>query len=171
MSVDPKNSSTSAKLPGGTRIGVVVSRYHFDITGSMLSSASAVLEQAGVRKSDLEIVFAPGAFELPFLAQEFANREDIDAVIGFGLVLKGETDHDRYISQATADALMRLGLQHRKPILFGVLTCSTLEQAIARAKPADQGGTLDKGREVARAAIEVLLAADEIRNSQPTPSS
>ena len=88
-------------------------------------------------------------------------------MICFGLVLKGETDHDRYISQATANAIMEISLSFGKPVLFGVLTCSTLEQAFARAKSTADGGTLDKGREVARAAIEVLLSSDAIRQAAP----
>jgi len=171
MSVDPKNTPQSATLPEGTRIGIVVSHYHSDITGSMLDSARAELLRAGVAEADLVVVDAPGAFELPFLAQELVLREDIDAAIAFGLVLKGETDHDRYISQATADALMQLALDYRKPVLFGVLTCTTLDQAVARAKSTEAGGKLDKGREVARAAIQVLLASDEIRNTSANRSS
>ncbi|MFT5284671.1 MAG: 6,7-dimethyl-8-ribityllumazine synthase [Planctomycetota bacterium] len=167
MSVDPKNTPTSAKLPEGTRVGIVVSRYHLDITGSMLNSAKRELASAGVSEDQLVIASAPGAFELPFLAQELAVRSDIDAVICFGLVLKGETDHDRYISQATANAIMDISLRLAVPILFGVLTCSTVEQAIARSTSAADGGKLDKGREVARAAIEVLLSAYEIRKNAP----
>ena len=167
MSVDPKNTPASAQLPEGTRIGIVVSKYHFDITGSMLESAKRELAGAGLAPDQLSLVSAPGAFELPFLAQELAQRADIDAVICFGLVLKGETDHDRYISQATAQAIMDLSLRLAVPILFGVLTCSTIEQAIARSQPTEAGGQLDKGREVARAAIEVLLAAIEIRKNAP----
>ena len=93
------------------------------------------------------------------MARKLARRDDLDAVLCFGLVLKGETEHDRYISSAVADALMHIGLECDKPVLFGVLTCSTLEQAQARARRADEGG-LDKGHEVARAALEVLEALD-----------
>ena len=171
MSADPNKTPQSETLPEGTRIGVVVSQYHFDITGSMVESARDEFHRAGVAASDLFVVNAPGAFELPYLSQEFARRNDIDAVIAFGLVLKGETDHDRYISQATANGLMQLSLEYAKPVLFGVLTCSTLDQAIARSKPATAGGELDKGREVARAAIQALLAADEIQSTDPSQQS
>ena len=167
MSVDPKNTPASAQLPQGTRVGIVISRYHFDIIGTMLGSARKELERAGLTEDQLVVIDAPGAFELPFLAQELAQRSDIDAVICFGLVLKGETEHDRYISNATANAIMEISLRLAVPILFGVLTCSTIEQAVARATPESEGGKLDKGREVARAAIEVLLSTYEIRKNAP----
>ena len=86
--------------------------------------------------------------------------DDVDAVICFGLVLKGETDHDRYIASAVSQGLMRVALEHQKPVLFGVLTCSTLAQAKARALPRSAGG-FDKGDEVARAAVETLNALAE----------
>ena len=78
-------------------------------------------------------------------------------MLAFGLVLKGETEHDVHIARAASQALMQVGLETDTPVLFGVLTTATLEQARARARRAADGG-LDKGREVARAAIEVLAA-------------
>jgi len=143
--------------PTGARFGIVSSTYHEDVTGAMARSAEAVLARAGVAEGDVVRVRAPGAFELPLVARRLAGRPDIDAVLCFGLVLKGETDHDRHIASAVADSLMRAGEETGKPVLFGVLTCGTLEQALARSRPLEEDG-LDKGREVALAAIEVLFA-------------
>jgi 6,7-dimethyl-8-ribityllumazine synthase len=91
------------------------------------------------------------------VARRLAQRADVDAVLCFGLVLRGETDHDRYISNAVATRLLDASLETDTPILFGVLTPNDLEQAERRALPRERGG-LDKGREVAVAAVEVLAA-------------
>jgi 6,7-dimethyl-8-ribityllumazine synthase len=109
-------------------------------------------------------VRAPGTFELPILAYHAASQFDVAAVLCFGLVLKGETEHDRYIATACATGLMEVGLKTEKPVLFGVLTCSTLEQAQRRARRESEGG-LDKGREVARAALDTLAALAEIEEA------
>ena len=78
----------------------------------------------------------------------------------FGLVLQGETTHDRYVAQGATQGIQQVALETDTPVLFGVLTCQTLEQARARALAADDGGRDDKGREVARAAIRVLAALE-----------
>lgn len=162
MALDPRrtNDADLPPLPDGTRIGCVVSRFHADLTGAMAASARAELEGAGLADGDWIEVDAPGAFELPLVARRLAVREDVAAVLAFGLVLKGETTHDVYIAQATAQGLMSVALQTDKPVLFGVLTCNTLEQARARALPPEAGGTHDKGREVARAARGALAAME-----------
>ena len=87
-------------------------------------------------------------------------RHDIDAVLCFGLVLKGETTHDHWVAHAATQGILEASLETDTPILFGVLTCNDLDQAKARALPAEKGGREDKGREVARAAIGVLAALD-----------
>lgn len=157
------DSASSPKLRPGVRMAAVVSRYHGELTGAMLESAKDELTTAGLGPDDLLVIQAPGAFELPLIAAELARREDLDAVICFGLVLKGETEHDRHISRAVAHALTDIGLKERKPVLFGVLTCNTLAQARARALSPANGGEQDKGREVAKAAVEALAALDLAR--------
>lgn len=145
------------RLPQRSRLACVVSGYHEEITGAMLASALETLEAAGVSPERVQVVHAPGTYELPILAQALARRTEIDAVLCFGLVLKGETEHDRYIAAACAEGLMRVALDAHKPVLFGVLTCATLAQARRRARRAAQGG-LDKGREVAEAALAALAS-------------
>jgi 6,7-dimethyl-8-ribityllumazine synthase len=147
------------RLPPGARVACVVSAYHEEITGAMLESAVTTLAEAGIERERVMVVSAPGAFELPLIAGRLAGREDVIAVLCLGLVLKGETEHDRYISDACAHGLMRVGLDHDTPVLFGVLTCATLEQAQRRARGEGDGG-LDKGREVALAALGVLAALE-----------
>ena len=147
-------------LPGGTRIASVVSTYHHDVTGGMVESARDTLLAAGLAPTDFLEYRVPGAFELPLVAKRLAARPEVAAVLAFGLVLKGETEHDRHIAGAVANGLMQASLDMDTPILFGVLTCSNLEQARARARRSADGG-LDKGREVARAAANVLSALAE----------
>jgi 6,7-dimethyl-8-ribityllumazine synthase len=154
LGTDP---SAPARLAAPACVALVVSRYHAEITEGMANSAGATLRAAGVPERNLVVIDAPGAFELPLLAQAAAERADVDAVLCFGLVLKGETDHDRHIADAVAHGLVRVALESGKPVLFGVLTCATPAQAEARAKRRADGG-FDKGAEVARACVETLNA-------------
>jgi 6,7-dimethyl-8-ribityllumazine synthase len=149
----------TARLAAGVKLACVVSRYHEEITGAMRDSAVETLRAAGLEEADLVEARVPGAFELPLVALRLALRRDVAAVLCFGLVLRGETEHNTYIGHAVAQGLMQAGLTSDTPILFGVLTCDTLEQATERARRAGEGG-LDKGREVALAAIEVLAALE-----------
>lgn len=168
MAKDPEHAaSVVLPLQRGTRVGAVVSGYHAELTGAMFESAARELEAYGLQPGDLVRVDVPGAFELPLVARRLALRDDLACVLCFALVLKGETDHDRYIAGAVADALQRVALDSDKPMLFGVLTCDTLEQARARALPAAQGGMHDKGREVARAAVGALAALETAATAGP----
>jgi len=159
-----ENSEAAARAPSsvppGTRIAAVVSAFHGELTRAMCDSARSELLAAGLAAEDFLVLEAPGAFELPIVARRLAIREDVTAVLCFGLVLKGETTHDRYVAGAAARGVMDVALQTDKPVLFGVLTCDTLEQARARALSAAEGGKHDKGREVARAAVATLVALD-----------
>lgn len=124
----------------------------------MAASALRTLLDHGLEERDFIDVRVPGAFELPLVARRLAVRDDVDAVLCFGLVLRGETTHDRYVAGAAMQGILQASFETDKPILFGVLTCDSLEQARARALPAAEGGKHDKGREVALAAIDTLDA-------------
>jgi 6,7-dimethyl-8-ribityllumazine synthase len=165
MATDPKSTQRERLQRAGARIGVVVSRFHAELTGAMLASAKAELSASGVAEQDILEVWVPGAFELALVARSLAQRVDIDAVVCLGLILKGETEHDRWVAQGAVQGLVQASLETDKPVLFGVLTCATLEQARARALPAELrpgGKGEDKGRQVARAAIETLAALDRV---------
>ncbi|MEW6071809.1 MAG: 6,7-dimethyl-8-ribityllumazine synthase [Planctomycetota bacterium] len=162
--VRARESRSLPPLPPGTRVAVVVSTYHAELTGAMAASAGRTLRSANLAAGNLLEIRVPGAYELPIVARKLAGRDDVHAVLCFGLVLKGETEHDRFIAGAVAEGLMRVALDREKPVLFGVLTCETLEQAWARARPREEGG-FDKGHEVAAAAVEVLHSLH--RASQP----
>jgi 6,7-dimethyl-8-ribityllumazine synthase len=126
----------------------------------MLASARAEFEAGGVEPGDVLEAWVPGSFDLPLVARRFARRDDIDAVICFGLILKGETTHDHWVAAGATHGIVQASLETDTPILLGVLTCQNLEQARARALPVDQGGHEDKGRELARAALSILHALD-----------
>jgi 6,7-dimethyl-8-ribityllumazine synthase len=155
--------SPTGRLPAGARLAAVVSSYHPELTEALFDSARRELERSGL-EGELLRVDAPGAFELPLIARRLGLRDDVDAVLCLGLVLKGETPHDRYIADAVAHGLQRVALEIDKPVLFGVLTCDTIEQARERALPELAGGH-DKGREVARAAIGALAALERAQQT------
>lgn len=141
----PRNAS---KL----RMGIVVSSFHRDITGSMLEGALEVLQAWNVKKTKIEILEVPGGFEIPLGCARLLRRKKLDAIIAIGCIIKGESKHDEYISMSVAHGLMRLMLDHRIPIAFGVITPNSLEQARARSR-----GTTNHGSSAARAALEMAL--------------
>lgn len=168
MALDPNSSKRERKTRPDTRVACVVSRFHDELTGAMLRSAIAEFVASGVDEESIRVSWVPGSFELPLVARRLARTTDAECVLAIGLVLKGETRHDEYVAQATTQGLVTAAMQADKPIMFGVLTCDTLQQARDRALSVDEGGKEDKGREIARAAIEVLCTLDEIGQMQNT---
>ncbi|MBK7875706.1 MAG: 6,7-dimethyl-8-ribityllumazine synthase [Planctomycetes bacterium] len=155
-----RSSASHPRARPDARIAIVVARWHEDLTGAMLASAQEELLAAGVRPSNLQVVWVPGSFELPIVAARAAVHSD--SVLAFGVVIQGETQHDHWVAHAAVTGLVLASLQNETPIHLGVLTCKTMEQARARALPPSKGGEQDKGREVARAALETLAALDGI---------
>ncbi len=134
------------------RISVVVSSWNADITSSLLAACRDTLIEQGVLQSNIKLSRVPGAYELPLGAKWACSYDNPDAVICLGCVIRGETEHDRYISQSTAQALMLLGLEQNIPIVFGVLTPNNKMQALDRA-----GGKYgNKGVEAANTALEMI---------------
>jgi 6,7-dimethyl-8-ribityllumazine synthase len=162
MALDPQREQRPRPSRPGTAVGIVVARFHEDLTGVMRDSALRELVQCGVAAADVHAVWVPGSFELPLAARRMAESGAVDAVLCFGLVLRGETDHDRWVAAGAVHGIVQASLATGVPIHLGVLTCATLAQARARALPPELGGCEDKGREVARAAVENLLALDRI---------
>ena len=141
----------------GVRFGIVVSRFNSFITERLLSAAVDVLERAGSK--DVDVVHVPGAFELPLTAKKMAATEKYDALIAIGCVLRGETTHYDYVCSETARGLQLAQMDSGWPIIFCVLTCDTLEQAIDRAGL--KGG--NKGAEAGLAAIEMAHLSRKLR--------
>ncbi|HEX3999186.1 MAG TPA: 6,7-dimethyl-8-ribityllumazine synthase [Pirellulales bacterium] len=139
-----------AASPG--RWAIVVSRYNDSITERLLAGAVETLVSHGVAGEAIEVAWVPGAFELPLVADRLAGSRQYVAVLALGAVIRGETSHDQHINRAVSMALMDAGLRSGIPVLFGLLTCDTLEQAIHRA-----GGNMgNKGAECAETALEMV---------------
>lgn len=137
-------------------MAIVAAKFNSDVVEPLVAGALAVLEAAGVR-FDLHRV--PGAFELPLVCQRLAESGQYAAVIALGAVIRGDTDHYDYVCQAATHGLLRVGLDSGLPVIFGVLTCDTDEQAMARAGGAEG----NKGADAAQAALEMV----EVMNRLP----
>lgn len=135
----------------GLKIGIVVARFNEFITGKLLSGALDALKRHGVAEEDVEIAWVPGAFEIPLTAKKMAETNKYDAVITLGTVIRGATPHFDYVSGETAKGVANVSLQSGIPVIFGVLTTDTIEQAIERA--GTKAG--NKGWEAAAGAIEM----------------
>jgi len=134
----------------GFRFGIILSRFNQSITDPLLNGALRVLEEQGVSPEDIEIVKVPGAFEIPGAAKKLGLLGRFHALICLGAVIQGETPHFHYISAEVSRGIGQLSLELGLPVIFGVLTTDSMEQAIARS-----GSEVNKGAEAAMAAIEM----------------
>ena len=137
----------------GLRFGIVVSRFNSFITDRLLAAAVDALERAGAGSKDVDVVHVPGSFELPLAARKLAATGKYDALIAIGCILRGETAHYDYVCSETARGLQLAQMDSGLPIMFCVLTCDTLEQAIDRA-----------GLKMGNKGFEAALAAAEMAN-------
>ena len=117
----------------GLRVGIVVATFNEFITSKLLDGAQAALARHGVRDDDVTVASVPGSFELPLVAKKLAESGQHDAVICLGAVIRGETDHYEHVAGEAAKGIANVGLSSGVPVIFGVLTTDTLEQAINRA--------------------------------------
>lgn len=146
--------------PSG-RLAVVVSRYNESVTSRLLEGARATLAEKGVPPDGIDVAWTPGAFEIPLVADRMAVSGRYQAVICLGAVIRGETTHDQHINRAVSLSLMKSSVRSGVPVLFGVLTCETLEQALQRA-----GGRVgNKGSEAALAALEMIDLLRRLRTA------
>lgn len=136
--------------PGG-KIGIVVSRFNELVTERLLEGAVAALKRHGGDEAQLEVARVPGAFELPLIAQKMAQSGHYAAIICLGSVIRGATSHYDYVCGPTASGLMNASLSSGLPVIFGVLTTDTLEQAFERA--GSKAG--NKGAEAMQTALEM----------------
>lgn len=135
----------------GLKVGIVVGRFNEFITSKLLSGAQDALKRHGVSEEDVDIAWVPGAFEIPLVAKKMAISKKYDAVITLGTVIRGSTPHFDYVCNEVAKGVSRINLDSGIPVIFGVLTTESIEQAIERA--GTKAG--NKGWDVATGAIEM----------------
>ncbi len=143
----------------GLHIAIVASRFNDEIVDGLLSGALECLTKHGVRDDQVSVFRVPGAFEIPSLARMLIGRGGFDAIVTLGCLLRGETPHFDFISQQVTMELSRVAVDTCFPLTFGVITCNTLEQAVARSSK----GSGNKGWEAALAAIEMANLWRQIR--------
>jgi len=171
------NGETSAmiqptKIDGGLsgeglRFGIVVSRFNSFITERLLQGAVDALERGGAAGKDVDVIHVPGAFELPLAAKKLAVTGRYDALIAIGCILRGETAHYDYVCSETSRGLQLAQMDTGIPLMFCVLTCDTLEQAIDRAGL--KGG--NKGFEAGLGAIEMARLSRKLRGSSKSTTA
>ncbi len=156
---------TEGKLIGtGLNVAIVASRFNELVTSKLIEGAKDALIRHDVSASAIDIYWVPGAFELPLVAEELAILGKYDAIIAVGAVIRGDTPHFDYVAAEMSKGLATVGLKHRVPVAFGVLTTDTLEQALIRA--GSKAG--NKGADCAVTAIEMANLLKTIRRQTNT---
>jgi 6,7-dimethyl-8-ribityllumazine synthase len=172
MRVEMAEKLNPGKIDGainaeGLRFAVVVSRFNSFITERLLQGAVDALERSGAISSNVDVVHVPGSFELPLTAKRLAETGRYDAILAIGCILRGETAHFDYVSSETARGLQLAQMDTGVPVMFCVLTCDTLEQAIDRAGL--KSG--NKGFEAGLGAVEMAHLSRKLRaGKKPTTS-
>lgn len=141
------------------KIGIVVARFNDFITSKLLSGAEDTLLRHGVKADDIDVAWVPGAFEIPLIAKKMAETKKYDAVITLGTVIRGATSHYDYVCNEAAKGIAASSMSTGVPVIFGVLTTDTIEQAVERA--GTKAG--NKGAEAAAAAIEMANLARSLQ--------
>ena len=135
----------------GLKFGIVVARFNELLSSRLLSGAQDALVRHGVNADDIDVAWVPGAFEIPFIASKFAASGKYDAVVALGVVIRGGTPHFEYVSAEVSKGVAKVALDTGVPVMFGVITADTIDQAVERA--GTKAG--NKGWEAAEAAIEM----------------
>lgn len=135
----------------GKKFAIIVSRFNEFISNKLLEGALDCFKRHGAADNGISVYWVPGSFEIPLVAQQTANKKEIDAVICLGAVIRGSTPHFDYVSAEVSKGVAQVSLQSKKPVIFGVITTDTLEQAIERA--GTKSG--NKGWDAALNAIEM----------------
>ncbi|HJJ78670.1 MAG TPA: 6,7-dimethyl-8-ribityllumazine synthase [Methanocorpusculum sp.] len=139
-------------VPGDIKIGIVASRFNEFIVSKLIGGADDALRRHNVKDENVDLAWVPGAFEIPLMASKMAQSGKYDAVICLGAVIRGSTDHYEYVANEVTKGIAAVSLKTGVPVMFGVLTCDNLEQAIERA-----GSKVgNKGFEAAVSAIETI---------------
>ena len=144
-------------LGEGLKFGMVVARFNDFITNKMLEGALDTLLRHGVVEEDIEVTMVPGAFEIPLVAQKLANAKRYDAIVCLGAVIRGGTPHFEYVAAEVTKGIAQVSLNTGLPVIYGIITADTLEQAIERA------GT-KQGNEGSKAALTAIEMANLIKS-------
>lgn len=164
MTVPVARAFRGGRDGAGLRVAVAVSRFNEHVTRRLLEGALSALHRCGVAEGSVDVAWAPGAYDLPVVAQALACSGRYDAVVCLGCVIRGETTHDRYVALGAATGLVRVALEGGLPVTLGVLTTQTLEQAEARS-----GGLHgNKGEDAALAAVELANVLRQIQGPRRT---
>ncbi|MFA5974644.1 MAG: 6,7-dimethyl-8-ribityllumazine synthase [Elusimicrobiota bacterium] len=162
-------AKTKLTLPkdaaAGKRFGIVAAHYHEELTQVLHAGAVSVLKEHGAKADNIVTVWVPGSFEIPLAARAMA-QQSFDAIICLGVIVKGETSHDKYIAREVARGISQISQKSGIPVSFGVLTTQTLEQAQARAG-GDKG---NKGAEAAETAVAMIHVLKQIKDCSAKPS-
>ena len=143
----------------GKKFSIVASRFNDLMTKELVSGCADTLVRHGVLDQDITIAWVPGAFEIPTVAQKLAKTKDFDAVICLGTVIRGATPHFDYIASEVAKGVAKVSSDTGIPVIFGVITADTIEQAIERSGAKDG----NKGRDAALSAIEMVNILEKIK--------
>jgi len=141
------------------RVAIITSEWNHEITQALLYGCMSMLKKVILKKKNIIQLRVPGSFELPSAAKMVVEQKKVDAVICLGCIIKGETRHDEFISQAVAKGIMDLNLRYNIPFIFGVLTCETMEQARDRAG----GRHGNKGVEAAATAVKMMMVKSSLK--------
>ena len=134
------------------RVAIVVSQYNGSITSKLLEGAVETFCEGGLEDNAIDVAWVPGAWEIPLVVQKLVRTQSYAAVVALGAVIRGETTHDQYINDQVSQSLGKIALDADIPVLFGILTCQSLEQAIHRS-----GGQVgNKGSECAEATLQMI---------------
>ncbi len=136
----------------GLRVGIACARFNGGVTLRLLEGALDALHAAGTDRRDITVAWVPGAFELPLVARAFAHAGRVDAVLCLGAVIRGETGHYDFVAGECAAGIQEIQLRTGIPVVFGVLTTDTLDQALERSQPDET----NKGGDAARTGIEMV---------------
>jgi len=142
----------------GLRIAIVVSRFNSTVTERLLAGARDRLLRCGVEEENIDVYWVPGAFELPQAVRAVLERGGYDGVLPLGCLIRGETPHFEYLAGVVSRELARLGVEYKTPLVFGVLTTDTPEQALERS-----GMKANKGAEAAESLLELINLSRQIR--------
>jgi len=150
---------TGSLIVKGKKFAIIASRFNDFITKELVSGCQDTLIRHGALDDDLTVVWVPGAFEIPTVAQKMAKSKSYDAIICLGTIIRGSTPHFDFIASEAAKGIAKVSLDSGMPVIFGVITADTIEQAVERA------GTKDgnKGRDAALSAIETVNVMSQIK--------